>query len=262
MVRPVPDLPGATRPPRRRSPRAARGRPVVHPVPARRADRGGRRLPGGATGGGAAPERTGRGGTAPGRAVDDPHGRVHGLGRDHRPQPAARPRARRGVGRRRGHARGLPPRHVRPRRADAPDPAPRRPRARGRLARRAERGHADRVLVARARRLDGARRVPLRLVLERPRHPGRSGTARGPGARLRGRARPRRAPRRRHAPHERLRPPAAPALARARGGGGQRAAGRLPLLGHLTRRVRRATNRSPTSSPGAASSARARAPTC
>ena len=46
-------------------------------------------------------------------------------------------------------------------------------RARGRVARRARRGRADRVLVGGARRLARARRVPLRLVLERPRHPRR-----------------------------------------------------------------------------------------
>ena len=75
---------------------------------------------------------------AAGRAVDDPHGRVHGLGRDHRARPAARHRAR---ATELGGAmpRRLPPRHVRPRRADAADPAPRRARARGGVARRARR---------------------------------------------------------------------------------------------------------------------------
>ena len=74
---------------------------------------------------------------------------------------------------------GLPPRHVRPRRADAADPAARRARARGRVAGCAQRRDADRVLVARARRFDRARRVPLRLLLERPRHPRRSRAAGG-----------------------------------------------------------------------------------
>ena len=60
------------------------------------------------------------------RAVEVPHGRVHGLGRDHRPQPAGRHAAR--VGARRRDAGRLPPRHVRPHRADAADPAPRRHR--------------------------------------------------------------------------------------------------------------------------------------
>ena len=47
-------------------------------------------------------------------------------------------------------------------------------RARGRVARRARASvDTDRVLVGGARRLAGARRVPLRLVLERPRHPRR-----------------------------------------------------------------------------------------
>ena len=101
------------------------------------------------------------------RPVDDPHGRVHGLGRDHRARPAARHGARHRA--RRRDAGRLPARHVRARRADAPDPAPGRARARGRVARRAGRGHPDRVLVGGARRLARARRVPLRLVLQRSR---------------------------------------------------------------------------------------------
>ena len=65
--------------------------------------------------------------------------------------------------------------------------------------------------------------------------------ARRPRPRLRRRARPGRAAGWRHAPHERLRPPAPPAVARRRGGRGQRAPGRLPIRGDLTRRVRART---------------------
>ena len=120
----------------------------------------------------------------------------------------------------------------------------------------------DRVLVARPRRLDRARRVPLRLVLERARHPEGPGAARRPRPRLRRRARRGRAARWRHAPHERLRPPAPPAVARRRGGRGQRPPGRVPLRGHVARRVRaRAAHRRPRPR-GTASCAPAHAPTC
>ena len=102
-----------------------------------------------------------------GRAVDDPHGRVHGLGRDHRPRPAARhARARRssaarcrsatcptcsGTSRRCPRCCAWPGSSTRScgaacrRRSPRPRSGGRRPTARG------------------------ARRVPLRLVLERPR---------------------------------------------------------------------------------------------
>ena len=84
-------------------------------------------------------------GTGVGRAVVHPHGRVPRLRRDHRAQPAARARSRRGVRRRDG--RGLPARHVRPRRADAAAAHAVRLRARGRVARRAVVGRSQRVLV-------------------------------------------------------------------------------------------------------------------
>ena len=51
-----------------------------------------------------------------------PARRVPRVGRDPRPQPAARPAPGRRL--RRGHGRRLPARHVRPRRPDAPAPAP------------------------------------------------------------------------------------------------------------------------------------------
>ena len=95
MVRAVPDVPAAARAPARRPAATARSRPLVHPVPARRPDRGARRLPRGPARGRAAPRRARRRRPAPGRAVDGPHGRVHGLGRDHRPRPPARPGPRR-----------------------------------------------------------------------------------------------------------------------------------------------------------------------
>ena len=87
------------------------------------------------------------------------------------------------------------------------------------------------VLVGRARRFTRALRVPLRLVLERARHPrGREGTRAARG-RLRNRAR-RRAPLR-HAADERHRPPDAATVARARRRRGERHAGRLPLRRHV-----------------------------
>ena len=57
-----------------------------------------------------------------------------------------------------------------------------RARARGGVARRAVGGHADRVLVGGARRLARARRVPLRLVLQRARPARRRQAARRPRA--------------------------------------------------------------------------------
>ena len=137
MVRAVPGVPGPARPPRRRPARPPRGatRPTtrflldgqtvvvddyleVRPEAEARLARARRRR------------------ARADRAVDGPHGRVHGVGRDHRARPAARHRTRAtqlgGAMRRR-----LPPRHVRARRADAADPAPRRARARGRVAGRA-----------------------------------------------------------------------------------------------------------------------------
>ena len=83
-----------------------------------------------------------------------------------------------------------------------------------------------------------ARRVPLRLLLQRPRHPRRPCAPRRTRPRLRGRVGAGGAARRRHAPDERLRPPAAPTVARAGGRGSQRVAGRLPLHGHVARGVR------------------------
>ena len=123
---------------------------------------------------------------------------------------------------RRRDAGGLPPRHVRARRADAPAPAARRAsstRSCGAACR--PRSTADRVLVGGARRFARARRVPLRLVLERSRPPRRRRRSSSPAphgyeAEL-GDAAPRR---RRDAADERHRPPAPPAVARARRGRG------------------------------------------
>ena len=101
---------------------AARGRPVLRPLPARRADGGGRRLPRRAARG----RGRGCGALATSRPAGDgalvrPARRVPRVGRDARAQPAARPRAWRP---RFGGAMevGLPARHVRPRRPDAPAP--------------------------------------------------------------------------------------------------------------------------------------------
>ena len=143
-----------------------------------------------------------------------------------------------------GHERGLPARHVRARRADAADPRARRPRARGRVARRAVEHRPHRVLVGSARRLARARRVPLRVVLERPRHPERREPTGRARTRLRARAR-RRAPRaRRHAVDERLRPSAAAVLAGPGRRRRQPATTRVPLHRHVVARVpRSATDR-------------------
>ena len=149
---------------------------VVRAVPARRPDRGRRRLPrGAARSRGAARARS----SAPGALQVGPwmilmdefmvSGETIVRDLQHRPRRAPTSSAAADAG-------GLPARHVRARRADAADPAPRRARARGRVAGRAG---GDRRSTAfwweRARRLTRARRVPLRLVLERARPPGRPG---------------------------------------------------------------------------------------
>ncbi len=93
--------------------------------------------------------------------------------------------------------------------------------ARRRVARRSRRGRADRVLVGGTGRVPGARRVPVRLLLQRARHPARRTRSRAPRRRLRDRARRRAA--RLDAADERHRPPDAAAVARTRGRRGQRA---------------------------------------
>ena len=81
------------------------------------------------------------------------------------------------AGVRRRDAGRLPPRHLRAHRADAAVARAGRHRARGRLARHPVECRQDRLLVGGARRLSGALRIPLRLLLERARHPrGRQGT--------------------------------------------------------------------------------------
>ena len=95
VVRAVPDVPHAAREAARRAAADARVRPVVRALPARRPDRGARRLPRGPTRG-ARGARAARGrGPAVDRAVDGPDGRVHGVGRDDGARPPARHRARR-----------------------------------------------------------------------------------------------------------------------------------------------------------------------
>ena len=141
-------------------PARARRRPVLRPFPARRPDGRGRRLPRGAPRSRRALRPAGRVRPAGHGPVVHPDGRVPGLRRDDRPQPAARPRAGRRL--RRRHGGRLPPRHVRPHRPDAAAAAAGRLRARRGVAGRAGRGRPDRLLVAGARRLDGAGRVPAR----------------------------------------------------------------------------------------------------
>ena len=110
--------------------RAGRQLPPLH---ARRPDGRGRRLPRGTARGRGAAAGAGRRRPAEHGPVVHPHGRVPRLGRDHRAQPADGPGARRRV--RGRHGRRLPARHVRPHRADAPDPPSRRLQRRRRVAR-------------------------------------------------------------------------------------------------------------------------------
>ena len=137
---------------------------------------------------------------------------------------------------RRCDAGRVPARHVRPRRADAPDPPPVRLRPRGRVARRAQRGRPHRVLVVEPRRQHGAGRVPADRLRQRRRAARRrQGLARAT-ARLDRRAgllcidcrRPR-------LDHERLRPPRAAGLPRAGRRRGERAAGRARHRSDLAR---------------------------
>ena len=194
---------------RRRCCRCSRRDLVVRALPARRPDRRDRRLPRGpARGRGRA--RAARGAAAGSQVgpVDGPDGRVHGLGRDHRARPAARHRRAAPSSAARCTV-GLPPRHVRPRRADAPAAPARRARARGRVARRPARRSTQTAFWWEAPDGSrGARRVPLRLVLERARPARRRQAARrrAPATTSRARAR---APPRRPAADERHRPPAA-----------------------------------------------------
>ena len=167
MVRTVPNVSSATGQAARRALADARDGSVVRAVSPRRPNGRGRRLS-------RDPPRSGRGTPASGgggpdlrRSVDGADGRVHGVGRDADPRSAIRARARRRA--RRRDADRLPARHVRPRRADAPDHSARGHGARGGVARRAGRGRGDRVLVGGTRRLTRARRIPLRVVFERPR---------------------------------------------------------------------------------------------
>ena len=235
VVRAVPGVPGPARPPPRRAPPAPRARPQLRPLPARRPDRGRRRLPRGTGRGGGDVAAPGRHRPPVGGAVDGPHGRVHGLGRDDRPRPPARPAAR---GRaRRCDAGGIPARHVRPHRADAADPPAGRLRARGGVAGRPVDRHADGVHVGGARRLSGTRGVHVRVVLERSRPSRRRQAAGRAGAELRARARSGPASRRVDAADERHRPPDAATVARARRRGGERDPGRLPVRRDVARRI-------------------------
>ena len=241
----VPDVPHAAREAARHAAADARIRPVVRALPARRADRGDRRLPRDPSRSRAPRCNASRPrGRISRRAVDGPDGRVHGVGRDDRARPAVRHRAR--LGARRRDAGRLPARHVRPRRADAAAPPARGHGARGRVARRARRGRADRVLVGGARRLARARRVPLRLVLQRARPARRREGPRAcaPSTTSRSSARPASA---RHAADERHRPPDAAAVARPRRRRSERDAGRLRVRRHVARRVPAARSR-PTGS--------------
>ncbi len=229
MVLALPGLPSPARPPARRAAADARVGYLLLALPARRADRGARRLSGGQARSRSDAEATCELGSARDRAVDGPDGRVHGVGRDDGARPSARHRPR--FRARRGDGRRLPARHVRPRRPDAPTAPARRVRARGRLARSSRGGGGDRVLVGGAERIAGARRIPLRLVLERPRHPRRRQAPRVARPRLRERARL--GPAARLAPDERDRPPDAATVARSRRRGSERPTRRVRVRGHV-----------------------------
>ena len=131
---------------------------------------------------------------------------------------------------------GLPARHVRPHRPDAPDPAgwpaSSTPWCGGACPRQVDQ---DRLRVGGARRLVGAGRVPARRLRQRGGDPRRRQGAGAPDGRPR--EGDRRLPPRRPAVHERHRPPGAPALARSGRGRGQRAPGRLRARGDVAPRL-------------------------
>ena len=194
-----------------------------------------------------------------GRAVDGPDGRVHGVGRDDRARPPVRPRT------------GRAATAARCRSATSPTSSGTSRRCRSccgssgidhAVAWRGIPAAVDKTGFAWIAP-DGSRRalrVPLRLVLERARHPrGRQGSA---PARARLRAGARRRAAHRHVVDERHRPPDAATVARAGRRRSQRAPGRLPLRRHVVAGVPRRNNRSTGSRRSQASCARARAPTC
>ena len=258
VVLAVPDVPVAARPPARRAVADARVGPLVLAVPARRADRGARRLPRCAARGrgdaGSPRER----GPARDRPVDGPHGRVHGVGRDDGARPAVRHRA------------GLRARWRHGRRATCPTcsaTSPRcrsccasRLRARGRVARRSGGGRTDRVLVGSARRIARARRVSLRLLLQRSRHSRRRQASRRCGRATTSTNWATRAAR--HADDERHRPSDAATMARTGRRRGERGTGRVRIRGDVVARVPRRPAVGPGSSRSPASCDPAPAPTC
>ena len=218
MVQVLPGLPPLAGRAGRHPDPAARVRRQLPALHARRADGGDRRLSRGAARGRRAAACVGRGRPGERRPVVHPDGRVPRLGRDDLAEPADGDRA--GGGLRWRHGRRVPARHVRPHRADAPDPGGGRlPRQRG-VARRAFVGDQERLRVGGARRLVGAGRVPARGLRQRRRAARRR---QGPGATDPGqRGRDRVLPPRRPAVHERLGPPDAPALPGPGRGRGQR----------------------------------------
>ena len=152
MVRALSELSAEPGRPARHAAPAARVRPQLPVLHARRADGRRRRLPRGPARGRGAPARPGGGRAAQHGPLVHPDGRVPGLGRDDHPRPADGHRPGRRL--RRCHGRRLPARHVRAHRPDAPDPAAGRIRARRGLARRAVGRHQDRLPVGGARRVD------------------------------------------------------------------------------------------------------------
>src|SRR5581483_10109223 len=135
----------------------------------------------------------------------------------------------------------LPARHVRPHRADATATPPVRARARGRVARCAELGRPQRLLVVRARRVDRARRVPRAGLRQRRVPARRCESARRRHRRLR--ARLGGLSHRTNPLDERHRPPGPAAKARAARRGSERDPGRLRADRDLARRPPRACER-------------------
>ena len=262
VVLAVPDVPDAAREAARRAAADARDRPVVRAVPARRADRDPRRLPRGATGS--------RGRAAPARRRRDASRSGRGWSR----WTSSWCRARRSCAtcssashRRRSYGGAMPVGYL----PDMFGHVAQMPqllrlvghRARGRVARHPGGGRQDRRSAWSAP--DGSHvrvRVPVRLVLERSRHPrGRQGSASLRALDYAAGARERAARRdmllMNGTDHQMPQPWLGPGRRR-----GQRAPGRLPLRRHVAARVPRATADRRAPDGRQASCARARAPTC
>ena len=258
MVRAVPDVPAPARAAPRRPCSSCSSATTATPFPARRPDGRHRRLPRGAARGRGDDPRPRDRRPPHDRPVDDPDGRVHGLGRDDRPQPPAR----HGPGHRSSAARC--PSATSPTCSVTSPRCPRscgspasstpscggacRPRSTGPRfwweAPDGSRVRAEYLYGSYSNGRDLPRRTP------QVSWPAPTGTRTSSGVP---------APRRRAAAHERHRPPDAPAVARTRRRRGQRGPGRVPVRRHVARRVpARTTRRRPEGLAGRAALRRAR----